>query len=216
MEQQSNESNQKPFIEIQEISESKKERRELRRQEEERQVAMLIRKRKVKRFLRAFLMSAVLVLLIIVAIRWIARAPESEKPGEAVSIQPADHVQPGEPIPGLYLSNPPVSGWHYAEEAEWGIHNEALPDQLLIHNLEHGGIWISYKPDAPAEVIDNLKKIVGKFDRSVVLTPRSANDSMIALAAWGRLDQFNYFDEARILKFIKVFKDKIPERILID
>lgn len=141
---------------------------------------------------------------------WVNRA-EANKPGEAVPVQPADHIKPSEPIPGLYLSNPPVSGWHYAETAKWGVYDEEISDQILIHNLEHGGIWISYKLDAPPEVVDNLKKIAGEYKSKVILTPRLANDTLIALVAWGRLDKFDYFDEARIKKFIKAFKNKGPE-----
>lgn len=135
-----------------------------------------------------------------------------EKPGEAISIQPADHIKPGDLLPGLYLSNPPVSGWHYAETAKWGVHNEEIVDQLAIHNLEHGGIWISYKPDAPSELVGELKTIAERYRDEVILSPRAANDSLIALAAWGRLDKFDYFDEARIVKFIKAYRGKGQER----
>ncbi len=133
-------------------------------------------------------------------------------PGEAIPIQPALHIQPDEPLPGLYLSNPPVSGWHYGQTVEWGIYDKELVDQNVIHNLEHGGIWISYKPSIiPPDVLENLKRVAGRYKSKVVLAPREANNDMIALAAWGRLDKFDYFDEARIIKFIKALKNKGPE-----
>ncbi len=188
----------------------KKERRELRRQEEEQQLASSQRHKKTKKI---FVWIGVVVILAWGGwgvYRW-AKNSEANKPGEAVTIQPAEHIQPGEPIPGLYLSNPPVSGWHYGQTAEWGIYDKELVDQNVIHNLEHGGIWISYKPDAPPELIAKLKEVAGRYSRKIILAPRAANDSIIAVAAWGRLDKFDYFDEARIVKFIKAHKDKGPE-----
>ncbi len=147
----------------------------------------------------------VVLILITLGLFWFFKTP-SEKPGEAVPIQPNEVIKPDEPLPGIYLTNPPVSGWHYADKANWGVYAEELPDQTLIANLADGGVWISYHPDLPPEVIDNLKKIVSKYKTGVVLTPRTNNDKPISLAAWGRLDKFDYFDEARILKFIKAYR----------
>ncbi len=189
---------------------TKKERRESRRQEEEKNRADFERSRKIKK-----LFKWILCLLVLAGLAWggylWAKKSKADKPGEAIPEQPAEHIRPGEPLPGLYLSNPPVSGWHYPQPAKWGVYDEELPDQTLIHNLEHGGVWISYKPDAPPELIANLKRLAGEYKSKVILTPRAANDSLMALAAWGRLDKFDYFDEARIKKFIKAFKDKGPE-----
>ena len=197
--------NQPPVQEL-----NKHERRELRRQEQDQQFESLNRKRKIKK--TAVWLIAIVVLLLIIggAYQW-AKSSEANRPGEAIPVQPAEHIQPGQPLPGLYLSNPPVSGWHYGETVEWGIYDQELTDQNVIHNLEHGGIWITYKPDVPAELVENLKRVAGEYKRKVVLSPRAANDSPIALAAWGRLDKFDYFDEARIKKFIKAYKDKGPE-----
>ncbi|MEK7077740.1 MAG: DUF3105 domain-containing protein [Patescibacteria group bacterium] len=157
----------------------------------------------------------VLWFLILGAVLWglyvWAKKAEADKPGEAIPVQPAEHINPSDPLPGLYLSNPPTSGWHYGETVEWGVYDKELTDQNVIHNLEHGGIWITYQPDVPAELAENLKRLAGEYKRKVVLSPRAANDSPIALAAWGRLDKFDYFDEARIKKFIKAYKDKGPE-----
>ncbi len=188
----------------------KKERRELKHQEEQQQLASRQRQKKLKKI---FVWTGAVVILVWVGwgiYKW-AKESEADKPGEAVTVQPAVHIQPGEPLPGIYLSNPPVSGWHYGQTAEWGIYDKELVDQNVIHNLEHGGIWISYKPDAPPELIAKLKEVAGRYSRKIILAPRAANDSPIALAAWGRLDKFDYFDEARIVKFIKAHKDKGPE-----
>ncbi len=190
---------------------TKKERRQMRRQEREQQLMSAGRSRRTGKVIRIILALVVVVGVVGGVIYWLKNR-DTTLPGEAVPEQPALHIQEGEPIPGIYHTNPPVSGWHYGKPAEWGIYDQELSDQQLIHNLEHGGIWISYKPSTtPPEVVENLKKVAGQFRSKVILTPREANNDMIALAAWGRLDKFDYFDEERIVKFIKALKNKGPE-----
>ena len=198
-----NDNNQSEYNQENQLS--KKERREQKRLEEEQLLESYNRKLKIRKFLKIAVFSSVILIGAVILVFWIFKGT-SEKPGEEVSIQPAEHIKPGEPMPGIYLTNPPVSGWHYDEAASLGVHDEEIKDQILVSNLERGDIWISYHPDAPPEVVAALKSITEKYKNDVILTPRSNNDSMIALVAWGRLDKFNYLDEARIVKFIKAYK----------
>ena len=118
-----------------------------------------------------------------------------------------------------YNSNPPTSGKHWSDSkapVARGIHEEEEPDEALVHNLEHGEVWISYHPRIPEETKEELRKITKDFSK-VVLAPRSKNDTDIALAAWGRLDKFNLdgrpLDQKRIEDFIKRYKNKGPELV---
>lgn len=175
-------------------------------EEQEKQLENLTRRKKLKNIFRYGGIVILLLVVIIGVYKW-TKPLTQDNPGEAIPIQPDEVIKPGDPMPGIYLSNPPVSGWHYVDKAGWGVHDEELADQTLVNNLRDGGIWISYHPDAPPEVVDNLKKIVSKYESNVVLTPRAANSTLIALAAWGRLDKFDYWDEARIKKFIKAYRN---------
>ena len=131
--------------------------------------------------------------------------------GEEFSNLGQTHINPGVEH-GPYNSNPPTSGDHLAEPAKWGVYQNELPDEQLIHNLEHGGIWISYK-DIDQETKAKLE-IIGKANPgSVIITPRAANDAPIALAAWTRLEKLTTYDEAKILEFIRANKNKSPEPI---
>lgn len=140
---------------------------------------------------------------------YLASQPEKPRPGEAFSILGQEHISVGASHP-TYNSNPPTSGSHYAQPANWGIYQEELPDEQLIHNLEHGGIWISYK-DVDQETKSNLEVIGKKYPGGVVVTPRSANDTKIILASWGRLERLESFNETQILDFVKANRNKSPE-----
>lgn len=132
-------------------------------------------------------------------------------PGQLISDQGRQHVQPGHGH--TYNSNPPTSGPHFAQVAEWGAYKEELPDEVLIHNLEHGGIWISYKLEISEEIRKKLESFYEKYGRKVIVVPRAKNDSDIALAAWNRLETFNVADysDERVERFIKAFRNRGPE-----
>jgi len=87
-----------------------------------------------------------------------------------------------------------------------------LPDERVLHNLEHGYIWISYKPETSPETINNIKKIVNEDDWKIVMAPRAENDSQINLAAWGRLLKMDEPDYQKIKDFIETYKNRGPEK----
>ena len=157
---------------------------------------------------------AVAAILIAGGIYLLARSGPraSEKlSGATFPDQGREHVVVGTPF--QYNSNPPTSGPHAGNPAEWGLYSEEFPDQVLIHNLEHGGIWISYRPGVDAAIISKLEVITREFGRKVIMAPRAANDADIALAAWTHLDTFSVaeFSEERVRKFIQVYRNKGPE-----
>ena len=132
---------------------------------------------------------------------------------QPISVMRADHINIGSPLPE-YTSNPPSSGPHYGQIARTGFREEEIPDQHIIHNLEHGDIWIAYHPRVSGDIQSQLKKLGGS---KVVVTPRQTNDTDIALVAWGRLDSFDItngvLDKQRIEDFIKRYINRGPERV---
>lgn len=137
--------------------------------------------------------------------------PGDDRPGESIRIQPAKHIQPGASHPA-YNSNPPTSGWHYPTQADWGFYTNKLPDERGVHNLEHGGIWITYS-DVSEETRSNLRDVTQQYPKSVIVTKRSENDAPIAAASWGQLLKLEAFDRDRIIEFIDQNRNHSPEPI---
>lgn len=132
-------------------------------------------------------------------------------PGERIPIVGRAHITQGSRESG-YNSNPPTSGPHWPSPAPWGVHTQPLPDEALVHNLEHGGVWISYKDAKDADLADKLAEVAGRYRTKVIVTPRQKNDAPIAVAGWGRLLKLQRFDEARIVEFIDAYRGKLgPE-----
>jgi len=172
---------------------------------------------KQKRFGKR-IMNSIIAVVVIVAIGYglfllgKETAPEGEDFSRVIPLLQAGHVTAGS-LPE-YNSNPPTSGPHYAQTARSGFREEIIPDQNIVHNLEHGDIWIAYHPRVSDEIKEELKRFGAA---KVIITPREANDTDIALAAWGRLDSFdienNTLPKERIEDFIKRYANKGPERI---
>ena len=63
-------------------------------------------------------------------------------PGLKITSQGRDHVVPDQEH-AEYSTRPATSGWHYNlpfAPVDWGVYDEFVEDEYLIHNLEHGGI----------------------------------------------------------------------------
>ncbi len=136
---------------------------------------------------------------------------EAERFGEDVAVLESPHVQLGSLIDS-YNSNPPTSGPHYPEPANWGVYQEELVDGQAVHNLEHGGIWISYRPDIDDASKEILEEIGKRNSGSVIVSPRASNDSLIALTSWGRIEKMDAVDEEFINNYILSNKNKSPEQ----
>ena len=129
--------------------------------------------------------------------------------GQAFADQGQQHIAIGashEP----YNSNPPTSGPHHLEPAAWGIYQRELPDETLVHNLEHGGIWISYH-DIDAATKQQIEALAREYPDKLIVTPRARDDAKIVVASWRRLVKLERFDADAVVAFIRARKNRAPE-----
>lgn len=151
----------------------------------------------------------VLGIVLVVAVR---PSPAEPSLGRQVPIQGTQHVAPGEPHPP-YNTDPPTSGWHFANTARWGIHGQPIPRELQVHNLEHGGILVQYSCDDCPGLVSQLEGVVKRYRSKVILAPYPDMSARIALTAWGRIAEMEDFDEGAIVSFIEAYRNKGPERV---
>ncbi len=193
---------------------TKQERRELRRREKEAKGRVRQLGRSMRVF-RNYTLAVVIIAAIGYGIYFLSKsaAPKGEVFSRAIPLMEESHIAAGSQLPE-YTSNPPTSGPHYGQTARSGFRNEAVSDQNIIHNLEHGDIWIAYHPRIAEEIVEKLKQFGAA---KVIITPREANETDIAVAAWGRLDTFNMENNTlpveRIKDFIKRYSNKGPEQV---
>jgi len=194
---------------------SKKERKELKRQERRDGQARERRMGKTKKFAIWAIVLGIIVMVGWFGIQAITPAPLGTDYSKAIPFEATGHVQEGTSV--AYQSNPPTSGNHWSTPLRDGIYDTEKPDEGAVHGLEHGRIWITYKPGIGQEAIAALKDALkGQF--GIIMNPRAANDTDIALAAWTRLDTFNLsedgtIDAKRIRDFIQRYRNKGPEYV---
>ncbi|MDA1337700.1 MAG: DUF3105 domain-containing protein, partial [bacterium] len=173
------------------------------------------KKGKIKKFAIWIISLGVVVVAGWFGIQALTPEPLNEDYSRAMPSEGSTHVEEGTRV--AYQSNPPTSGNHWPTPLRDGAYDSEKPDEGAIHSLEHGRIWITYKPDIGKEAIDTLlKALQGQF--GVIISPRSANETDIALAAWMRLDTFDVsedgvLDTKRILDFTQRYRNKGPEYV---
>ena len=142
-------------------------------------------------------------------------------PGIKMESQGNTHINEGADHPP-YNSMPATSGWHYAQPlapVKWGVHDEFISEEKRLHNLEHGGISITYDPDrASEELINSLKEILKNAGAEnfseILLSPYPGTRNVINMTSWMFIDSFDAFDKNRINEFIRSHHNSAtaPER----
>jgi hypothetical protein len=149
---------------------------------------------------------AIVVLLVVVGSGWLYARTRGALPGEFVPSQGNAHIATADVPHEPYNSDPPTSGPHVGYLAPWGIHTRPVPGELQVHNLEDGGVVVSYRPDCADRVLEPLRAIVERYPDEVLLTPYPGLDRCIALTAWTRIDKFDEPDEPRVIRFIDAYR----------
>lgn len=160
-------------------------------------------KEELRRRLTRGLLTAVLLVIVGYVGYWAYGRLTGPVPWQEVPDLGNEHI-PSLDTPHIpYNSDPPTSGPHVPWLAPWGVHHVPIPRELQVHNLEDGGVLVQYHcPEGCPDLVEQLKAIVRRYDKHVILAPYSKMDRRIALTAWGRIDKFDEFDERRIVRFI--------------
>lgn len=132
--------------------------------------------------------------------------------GEAVRMGPATHVPVGGTLE-VTAGQPPAGGPHYAQPAAPGIYGRPVPDGHAIHSLEHGIIWISYRPDlVSAQDLEVLTGVARAHARDVLMSPRPENAAAASVVSWGRrLNLASPVTRAAVEAFVVTNVDQAPE-----
>jgi len=180
------------------------------------------RRERHRRQLISRLFWGVMGALVVMALGYVGWQGLKPRPGVGVPVMGAQHIQDGEQHEP-YNSDPPTSGPHYIQPAQAGFYDEALPDEQLVHNLEHGYVVISYNctgleglacetfKEQIRGVMDQAGTVGLSSSAKLIAVPRLSPPGPLAATTWGRLYQPEFFDPAELLVFIKAFRNKAPE-----
>lgn len=114
-------------------------------------------------------------------------------------------------VPGKvsYFASPPVGGNHNVawQNCEGDVYLTQIPSEHAVHSLEHGAVWITYRPGLPKKQIDALAERVRGNDY-MLMSAYPGLDAPISLQAWGFQLKVEDAGDERIKEFITTFRRK--------
>ena len=133
---------------------------------------------------------------------------------------------------GTYHTFPATSGSHYSvasvtlangnlvsAPANWGSYDFFLPDQVLVHNLEHGGIGLHYDcPSGCPEIIDGLATVPPPHWTQFIMSPYPGvfadSGFPIVVTGWRHrlyLPDVSEDSLERLSEFVRSYQNRAPE-----
>ena len=149
-----------------------------------------------------------------------------------VEAQPGDHTLGADDTSEDWNTDPPTSGPHFGFDNNqslgtviWGAYDEPLQPARVVHNLEHGGVFIFYGDKVRPAVVAELREFYDRHQNGTILAPYPKLGDRIGLGAWvfnaeddekAYLARLKKFDEDAFSTFFQAFQFKGPERFPAD
>lgn len=114
-------------------------------------------------------------------------------------------VQQGHTVdPVDYPQTPPAGGEHHPVWLNCGVYDEPVPDTHAVHSLEHGAVWVTYRPDLPASDVAALEDALP--DTYTILSPYPNLDAPVVASAWGVQLPLEGVDDPRLDQFVTTYR----------
>lgn len=107
--------------------------------------------------------------------------------------------------PVSYPRSPATGGDHAPVWTNCGIYTTPVEQTRAVHSLEHGAVWLSYRPDLPKDQLDELTSLVGSQDY-ILLSPVADQASAVAVTAWGKQLAVDSASDQRLPAFIQKYQ----------
>lgn len=140
-------------------------------------------------------------MLVLVACN--SNEPRTGPLGETIypKIQGGDHTKSiDERV--TYDHSPPIGGKHAGIWQNCGVYDEEVRNEPVVHSLEHGAVWITYKPDI-SEADKSALRVLVYQQPYKILSVYPSQDAPIVVTAWGVQLKLQSFDEDKIKKFVE-------------
>lgn len=111
-----------------------------------------------------------------------------------------DHVT----TPVSYPQDPPVGGDHSPVPQTCGAYTEPVPNEQAVHSMEHGAVWIAYRPDLAKADVDRLDALARQT--YVLVSPYPGLDTAVVASAWERQLRLDSATDPRLAQFVDAFR----------
>ena len=103
-----------------------------------------------------------------------------------------------------YPVRPAVAGVHHPVWANCGFYTSPVPEEAVVHVLEHGGVSVSMDPSISQADIATIRKAVTATTH-MIASPYPGLKSKLVLSAWNRQLDLDSASDPRFAKFIETF-----------
>lgn len=106
-----------------------------------------------------------------------------------------------------YSSLTPMGGNHNPFWQKCGHYTVEIPAERAVHSMEHGAVWIAYRPGTD---VSTLEPVVAA-DEHLLMSPVDGLEVAVMVSAWGAQVAVDGADDPRIAAFIEAHVRKGPE-----
>lgn len=99
-----------------------------------------------------------------------------------------------------YEHRPPPGGEHFEVWLECGVYDTVLPDELVVHDLEHGTFWFAY--DADALDAAAVAELAAQLPENGIMAPYDDLSAPVVVTVWGRQLALAGADDPRLQLFV--------------
>lgn len=145
--------------------------------------------------------------LLILALRDDGSAGEALDPGTTIDglITAEDlGTEHRDDVDIAYDHAPPLGGPHDPEWFACGVYEEPLREENAVHNLEHGAVWITYRPGLPTE---DLERLAARLPDDGIMSPYPGLPVPVVMTAWGAQLPLRSADDPRLTEFLETYGD---------
>jgi hypothetical protein len=135
--------------------------------------------------------------------------PIDRSDGPAAQALRHEHVA----VPVAYSVTPPVGGDHSPIWLNCGVYDQPVPNELAVHDLEHGAVWITYRPSLPAIEVRELRAfearqslLASTGSRYVDVSPYPGLSAPIVISSWGFQLRVISPTDRRLQRFVDAFR----------
>lgn len=103
-----------------------------------------------------------------------------------------------------YGREPPTNGDHSPLWQNCGFYSEPIDEETAVHSMDHGVVWITYRPDLPPDQIEQLRPY-GDEDY-VIVSPYPGLPAPVVATAWRNQLYLEGAGDPRLREFVNEFR----------
>ncbi len=106
----------------------------------------------------------------------------------------------------VYEQTPPVGGPHDPSWESCGFYGTEIREEMGVHSMEHGAVWITFAPNLPASDVAVLTAVVAGHPYLLV-SPYEGLPAPVVASAWGEQLLLESVSDPRLAQFVEFFEE---------